>query len=296
MKKCGIYIIKNKLNNLVYVGQSVDIVCRWYAHRQSARNREDQSHYTKIHRAMNTLGIDNFYYEVLEECGYKELNDREIYWIKYYNSYNNGYNMTLGGESNRGEVNGRAILTKDQVEEIRLAYGNKIGFKEVYEKYKRIISKRGLQKVWHFETWKHIYPEVYTDENRKWHMTQSKAHIDGNLSLGGDNKKRACSEKEIQQMRELRATGLSYQKIGEKVGRASSIVQKYCNFQECKNNNKIGNAIIIKNCETGLVFDSVTAAAKWAKCDRHLLSKNKNTTFSAGIVPTTNEPAHWITL
>ena len=39
MKKCGIYIIKNDVNKLVYIGQSVDIVCRWYAHKQAVKNK-----------------------------------------------------------------------------------------------------------------------------------------------------------------------------------------------------------------------------------------------------------------
>lgn len=296
MKKCGIYIIKNKINDLVYIGQSVDIMCRWYAHKQAAKNEKDQSHYTKIHKSMSELGIENFYIEILEECNYDKLNEREIYWISYYNSYHNGYNMTVGGESNKGECNGRALLTKEQVEDIRMAYGNKIRFKEVYEKYKDAISKRGLQKVWHFETWKHIYPEVYTDENRKWHKTQSKAHQNGNKDLGNNNRQRACTDEEVQLMRKLRQEGWSYNKIAEKINRSNAVVQKYCQFQECKKNNKIQNSIIVKNIETGLVFDSLTQAAKWANCSRNTISKHKNTTHHAGVVPTTNEPAYWITL
>lgn len=295
MKKCGIYIIKNKINEKVYIGQSVDIICRWYAHKNSANgNRQDS--YTKIHKAMRELGVKNFYIEIIEECDYSQLNEREKYWINFYDSYNNGYNMTLGGESNRGETNGRAILTEEQVIEIRLAYNNKIPFKKVYEKYKDIISKRGLQKVWHYETWKYILPEVYTEENRKWHATVAKGHINGNKDLGINNKERACTEEEILKIRELRATGLSYNKISAIVGRNSSVVRKYCLFQECTSNNKISNSIKVKNIETGLVFDSMTEAAKWANTSRKIISKFKNTTQPAGKVQSTNEPAHWITL
>lgn len=296
MKKCGIYVIKNKINDLVYVGQSVDIMCRWYAHIQAAKDNNNQSHKTKIHQAMHTLGIDNFYIEIIEECNYELLSEREIYWIKQYNSYNHGYNMTLGGEANKGETNGRALLTQAQVEDIRLAYGNHICFKQVYEKYKNTISKRGLQNVWHFKTWRHIMPEVYNDENRKWHATQSKANIDGNLHLGSNNKNRACSEEEIAEMRRLRKEGLSYKKISSIVGRSESVVRKYCLFEESKSLNKIGNSIVVKNIETGLIFESYTKAAKWAKCGRKTISRNINTTKTAGIVPTTNEPAHWISL
>lgn len=295
MKKCGIYIITNNKNDKVYIGQSVDIMCRWNAHKYSALNERQDSH-TKLHQAMKNIGIENFSIKVLEECSFSELNKKEIYWIKYFNSYENGYNMTPGGSSNIGENNPNAKLTISQVEEIRMAYNNHIRFKEVYEKYKGIISKRGLQKVWHFETWRHILPEVYTEENRQWHKTASKENFNGNLNLGKNNKKRACGEEEIELMRQLRKGGLSYAKIAERVGRSVGVVQKYCKFQECKNNNKISNSIIVKNIETGLVFDSLTEAAKWSQCDKHTISKNKNTTKSAGIVPSSNEPAHWKTL
>ena len=60
----------------------------------------------------------------------------------------------------------KAKLTLEQVEEIRLAYNNHITFKEVYKKYENIISKSGLGKVWRGETWIHVLPEVYTEENR----------------------------------------------------------------------------------------------------------------------------------
>lgn len=293
MKTCGIYIIKNKINNLVYIGQSVQCESRWYSHKSSAKNIHALDHNTKIHLAMYNLGISNFYYEILEKCEYDKLDEREIYWIHQYNSYEKGYNSTPGGGSNIGEANGRALLTENEVREIRLAYGNHISFKEVYKKYQHIISKRGLQKVWRFETWRHILPEVYTDENRRWHSTQAKSHADGNVSLGINNKQRACSEEEIQKMRELRLKGLSYNKIGQLLNRSQSVVRKYCLFQESKKPN---GGKSIKNTETGLVFSSETEASKWAKCDRHTINKNKNTIKSAGIVPSTNQPAHWISL
>jgi len=295
MKKCGIYVIKNTINDLCYVGQSVDIMCRWIAHKQAAKDTKNLSHNTKIHKAMYDLGIDNFYLEIIEECNYLDLNEKEIYWINKLNTYNNGYNITLGGESNKGESNGRAILTELDIIDIRSAYNNHIPFKDVFEKYKDSISKRGLQKIWHFETWKYIMPEVYTDENRVWHSTFSKSIKDGNMSLGKNNKERACSEEEIKEMRELRSQGLSYKKIAEKLNRSATVVRKYCLFQEYKNPQKI-NSIMVKNIETELIFSSETEAAKWAHCDRHTISMYKNTTHSAGTVPTTGQSAHWISL
>ena len=47
---------------------------------------------------MNKYGIEHFVIETIEECPDSIVNEREQYWIKFYNSYYDGYNATLGGE------------------------------------------------------------------------------------------------------------------------------------------------------------------------------------------------------
>lgn len=51
---------------------------------------------------MNKYGISNFTFEIIEECDKQSLNEREIYWIEYYDSFHNGYNMTIGGTACNG--------------------------------------------------------------------------------------------------------------------------------------------------------------------------------------------------
>jgi len=46
---------------------------------------------------MQADGVENFSFEVLEECERSKLNEEEIYWINYYKSQEYGYNMTKGG-------------------------------------------------------------------------------------------------------------------------------------------------------------------------------------------------------
>lgn len=94
----GIYIIKNKYNNKVYIGQSVDVEYRICNHFSKLKyNRHDNEH---LQRAYNKHP-ECFEWELLEKCNEAELDDKEIYYIKLYDSTNDekGYNKSHGGQS-----------------------------------------------------------------------------------------------------------------------------------------------------------------------------------------------------
>lgn len=89
----GIYKITNNLNGKIYIGQSIDIARRWEDHlmRRSGCN-------SLIGKAIKKYGQGAFSFEVIEECLQDELDELEQYWIEYYDSYNKGYNQTIGGQ------------------------------------------------------------------------------------------------------------------------------------------------------------------------------------------------------
>lgn len=91
---CGIYKITNNINKKIYIGQSVDIERRW----KEEKNNKDNS---LIEQAIQQYGVKNFSFEIIEECNIKDLNEREIYWSKYYDSMNLniGYNDAPCGQS-----------------------------------------------------------------------------------------------------------------------------------------------------------------------------------------------------
>lgn len=93
----GIYKITNLVNGKVYIGQSRQIEKRWTQHKKTIKFLEQDKWYNKIYLDMYSLGIENFSFEVIEECSVEDLNKREEYWIKYYNSREDGYNITSGG-------------------------------------------------------------------------------------------------------------------------------------------------------------------------------------------------------
>lgn len=94
----GVYSIRNIHNDKRYIGCSSNVEQRWQAHRYMLKNnKHDNSH---LQGAYNKYGANAFEYTILESCDVDMLHTREEYWIKYYDSKNNGYNMCDGTLAN----------------------------------------------------------------------------------------------------------------------------------------------------------------------------------------------------
>lgn len=93
-KIIGIYKITNP-SNKVYIGQSMHCFYRWKYH-YSKLHCKTQKH---LYNSLLKYGFDKHEFEILEECKLDELNNREIYWINYYNSTDKtkGLNIREGG-------------------------------------------------------------------------------------------------------------------------------------------------------------------------------------------------------
>lgn len=108
----GIYKIENQVNGKIYIGQSINIEQRWYNHRNELNgNRHCNRH---LQNSWNKHGEKNFKFEIIEECTLDNIDEKEIYWISYYNSTNifNGYNISSGGNASSRGVK----LTQEQKE------------------------------------------------------------------------------------------------------------------------------------------------------------------------------------
>lgn len=100
----GIYKIENLINHKIYIGQSIEIEKRWQKHLNAKDN-------FVIHKALQKYGKENFSFQIIEECDLLDLDNKEQYWINYYNSLiPNGYNMIPGGSNGAGFVKGKKVL------------------------------------------------------------------------------------------------------------------------------------------------------------------------------------------
>lgn len=93
----GIYSITNKINNYMYVGQSINVYQRLKNHLNSLQLNKHENEY--LQRAWNKYGKEAFEFKLIKACKPKYLNRFEKLYIKKYNSYHNGYNNTIGGDN-----------------------------------------------------------------------------------------------------------------------------------------------------------------------------------------------------
>lgn len=94
-KITGIYKITNLDNGMCYVGQSVDVADRWRQHVKRGVGAEPVTQ-NKLYPAMKSIGVENFMFELIEECKGNELTPREKYWTDFYQAQTYGYTVKKG--------------------------------------------------------------------------------------------------------------------------------------------------------------------------------------------------------
>lgn len=113
-----VYIATNRVNGKAYIGQTINsLKQRKKEHINTANKGKDNIYF---HSAIRKYGRENFDWEILNKCNtIEELNKLEIYFIKKFNTFGGGYNLSTGGrnaiasvemrkkvsEANKGEKN-----------------------------------------------------------------------------------------------------------------------------------------------------------------------------------------------
>ena len=88
----GIYKITNTINNMCYVGQAANLADRWKQHIKRGVGAETPTR-NKLYPAMQEYGVENFTFEVIEECDRSLLDKQEDYWQDYFKAKEFGYSI-----------------------------------------------------------------------------------------------------------------------------------------------------------------------------------------------------------
>lgn len=123
-----IYKITNIQNNKSYIGQSIrPVEQRFYRHMNDALNNILDTHFA---RAIRAYGKENFKLEVIDTAETQdELNQKEQYWIRYYNTVEDGYNETdainkCGGNTYKSKTEEEMESIKDKIRQTKLGDKN----------------------------------------------------------------------------------------------------------------------------------------------------------------------------
>jgi group I intron endonuclease len=146
-RRSGIYCIRNIINGKVYIGKAICVYNRIKQHitHLNTKNKDENPH---LINSWHKHGMDNFEYFVVEFCQLDRISEREIFWIKHFNSLdrNHGYNLRL--DSSTGLIiseETREKLRKSQIERFKDPKERKKGSHDFWkrnpEKLKRMAEK-----------------------------------------------------------------------------------------------------------------------------------------------------------
>lgn len=155
-----IYVIENDINDKKYVGKTnFSIEKRFQEHlRDSDRVRMEKR---PLYNAMQKYGKEHFSIRELEEVSPEKAEEREIFWIEFYHSYQFGYNATLGGDGktlidykkilklfdttslSQGEIAAECNCSKDSVQNIVSQYRENVNWMARFS-YRHITNNNGI--------------------------------------------------------------------------------------------------------------------------------------------------------
>ena len=142
----GIYKIENLINHKCYIGQSIDVHRRWTEHKRLYKVETDAGYNYPIYRAFRKYGIENFSFELLEECLASELNEKEKIYIRRYDSFFNGYNQSFGGDSKSSKPKENIIKVFNLLQTTTLTHPE---IAKECNVSKSLVQGMNVGRVWH---------------------------------------------------------------------------------------------------------------------------------------------------
>ena len=164
-----IYKIKTTASTKVYIGQTTKSIAERYKMHLAAMNMESKKT-LHLYLAMHKYGVETFSIEQIDTANsQEELDKKEQYWIDFYDSINNGYNMMAGGSGinpmsstivkEKHDTKMRSLEVRTKISSTLSNLRTTIGFsdehkqkiKESRAKRKELRAKQGLNFYEHPE-------------------------------------------------------------------------------------------------------------------------------------------------
>jgi group I intron endonuclease len=77
---------------MCYIGQAKDVASRWSQHCKRGVGADTPTK-NKLYPAMLEYGVENFTFEIIEDCELDKLNEREKYWQEFFKAKEFGYSI-----------------------------------------------------------------------------------------------------------------------------------------------------------------------------------------------------------
>lgn len=227
---CGIYKITNKINNHSYIGQSIDIKERWAKEKNRAFNPNAEEYNKTLCKAFRKYGLDNFTWEILEECSQEKLDQKEKYYIQLFDTYFNGYNETTGGQDG---CNSQSKISKQQLLEIyNLLQNSNVSQGDIARQFnvgQDVISTINHGKSRRLEGY--IYP-LRNNRKEKRYCCDCGKELSDNKSVRcnvcNHLKDRKVSNRPNRNELKKLIRNQSFTSLGKKFGVADNTIRKWC--------------------------------------------------------------------
>lgn len=266
-KSSGIYLIKNIQNGRCYIGQSQNIYRRIGAHKRLLRSNKHYNY--ALQKEWNKYGQDSFDFSVVELCDTSILDEREIYYIKTFNAYQDGYNYDEGGNTRRGYVMSEEARAKMRAHHHDVSGKNN----PMYG-----VSLYDILNEEEIAMWKHRIS--MSNRGEKNHSFGKTLSPEAKAKISAANKGRLCGTKNP-----------NYGKTQEEIfGKNIKAVLKAYQEKAVRGNNPNARPVVLLNTEE--IFDCIGDAAD--KYDAHRSSISSccaNKIYSAGVL--NNERLVW---
>ena len=258
-----VYLIINKENGHKYVGQTTQTVNkRWADHIAEARRMSPYP----LHRALRKYGNHMFLIRELCECDVSELNEKEEYYIKQYNTFESaeGYNATSGGACAYPEGGERPTHSQETKDKLSTWAQERERTKEHNDRIKDTMIKK-MDTPWGF----------HLKENRGDGKHLSIRILAINIDTG--------EEKEYESINAAAIDIKGHKKYNANIGRAANNGYQAYGYLFKKLDNKTKSIRVYgvhkKTWERTQVFESINEAARIVGCDPNTLRRsvhNKN--------------------